>query len=390
MAIRTTPSNHRERVRDGLLSQITAGHFPVGTRLAPIREIARDFGVSTQPVVQALGDLEAQGYVRRRHGSGTEVIGDAPPLRMRDAIMLCLEASEHLFGELTSRMAQRLMVDGMMPTIVDIGGRHRGSRQPLRRALASESNLFVIHGQPHFPFDDIVPAARAGRKVIGVVDWHTHLEVPGAHRVLADHATGGRLVADQLWDQGHRCVLVVAPQQMLRSLSSDAPYSSTPGFGFHQRWHELGGDLHAVGGDTSTPAKLAFDADALRTALRSTPTPTAVFGLQDFAITCARPALRSIAPRAAHDLAWVGYGHTPWSTAGPAPFPTVDLNLGLIAEHAVEAIEAIHRGYAPLGDEPVWIEPEYVEPSDATTRHHVSRSPISSDPVESLSPKEGV
>ena len=371
----STQTSRRQRVREALLNGITAGRSPIGSKLPPIRTLARQFEVSTQPVVQALDDLESQGYIRRRAGSGIEVVSDVPPLRMQDAIMLCLEAGEHLFGELTSRMAQRLMIDGMMPSIVDVGTHHQRTRRALRRALASDAQMFVVHGQKHFPFEDIVPAARVGRKVIGLVDWHTEVEVPGVHRVLADHDAGGRIVADRLWQQGHRVVLAVGPDLMIEGLHHGRRFASVIGPAFASRWRELGGELETVGGrKPSSDEDMTFDSTQLRQTLERKPAPTAVFGLNDYAVACARSLIQQIAPQAASNLAWVGYGHTAWSYVGPEPFPSVDLNLGLVAEHAVEAIEAVRRGDPPAAADPVWVQPEWAEPRASSAKGRMTSS----------------
>lgn len=54
-------------------SGIAEGVIPRGTRLPPSRALAKELALARNTVVQAYDRLEAEGYVRRAHGSGTFV-----------------------------------------------------------------------------------------------------------------------------------------------------------------------------------------------------------------------------------------------------------------------------------------------------------------------------
>lgn len=55
-------------------AQILSGGLPIGERLPSEGEIARDFGVSTRSVREAMQILETKGLIRRRHGERSTVI----------------------------------------------------------------------------------------------------------------------------------------------------------------------------------------------------------------------------------------------------------------------------------------------------------------------------
>jgi DNA-binding FadR family transcriptional regulator len=77
-------SNPAVRSRDKLYSsvvsafeaQILSGELPIGERLPSEGEIARDFGVSTRSVREAMQILETKGLIRRRHGGRSVVVRD--------------------------------------------------------------------------------------------------------------------------------------------------------------------------------------------------------------------------------------------------------------------------------------------------------------------------
>jgi GntR family transcriptional regulator / MocR family aminotransferase len=72
------------RVRDGLesalRSAVRTGRLPAGTALPSSRALARDLGIARNTVVDAYGQLVAEGWLAARHGSGTWVAErTAPP-----------------------------------------------------------------------------------------------------------------------------------------------------------------------------------------------------------------------------------------------------------------------------------------------------------------------
>jgi GntR family transcriptional regulator / MocR family aminotransferase len=63
----------RQQVAEQLRSTLRAGAFPAGSRLPSSRALAAHLGVSRATVVAALAELEGEGWVESRHGSGTYV-----------------------------------------------------------------------------------------------------------------------------------------------------------------------------------------------------------------------------------------------------------------------------------------------------------------------------
>ncbi|OKP98514.1 PLP-dependent aminotransferase family protein [Paenibacillus sp. P46E] len=63
---------HRQ-ISNYLMDKISSGAWPPGMRLAPQRELCRQFGVNRSTVVTALGQLSALGLIEGRRGGGTRV-----------------------------------------------------------------------------------------------------------------------------------------------------------------------------------------------------------------------------------------------------------------------------------------------------------------------------
>src|SRR5580765_4663750 len=60
-------------ILDGLRERILSGECAQGTRLPSENDLVRRFGVSRMTVVKAIKELQQEGFVERKVGSGTYV-----------------------------------------------------------------------------------------------------------------------------------------------------------------------------------------------------------------------------------------------------------------------------------------------------------------------------
>ncbi|MER7518426.1 FadR/GntR family transcriptional regulator [Streptomyces sp. NPDC126499] len=83
------PSPLVEQAAERLREQITAGHWPVGTRLPGETTLAKELGVGRSTVREALRALAGAGLVQPRQGAGVFVTATRPvedwPTRLRRA-----------------------------------------------------------------------------------------------------------------------------------------------------------------------------------------------------------------------------------------------------------------------------------------------------------------
>ncbi len=61
------------QVHDQVIRAVTTGALPEGTRLPPIRQLARDLGLASGTVARAYRELEAAGWVATARARGTVV-----------------------------------------------------------------------------------------------------------------------------------------------------------------------------------------------------------------------------------------------------------------------------------------------------------------------------
>ena len=82
------PHRVRESLERALRDAVRSGRLPSGTLLPPSRALAADLGVARATVVDAYGQLVAEGWLDARQGSGTRVaaVGAPEPGRHRDRV----------------------------------------------------------------------------------------------------------------------------------------------------------------------------------------------------------------------------------------------------------------------------------------------------------------
>ncbi|WIX88504.1 GntR family transcriptional regulator [Amycolatopsis sp. DG1A-15b] len=80
------------QVHDQVIRAATTGVLPEGTRLPPIRQLARDLGLASGTVARAYRELEAAGWVATAGTRGTVVT--VPSGRPDRAALLAAAAAE--------------------------------------------------------------------------------------------------------------------------------------------------------------------------------------------------------------------------------------------------------------------------------------------------------
>lgn len=161
--------------------------------------------------------------------------------------------------------------------------------------------------------------------------------VPGYPAATCDDVLGGELVAEHLWNTGHRNVAVIAGE----------PYASTAvdrTAGFVDRWRSLGGKLpgNAVVWSRFDTAGGREAAETILTHCR--PRPTALFAVNDFAAIGAMGALRSHGLTVGTDVAVVGFNDTSLAAELPIPLSSVRSPMLDIGRTAVQLLKGVLDG----------------------------------------------
>lgn len=361
MPLPTTPhgrTSRKKRVLNALLDGILSKRYPPGSQLEPIKVLARRFDTSVFTVQQALNVLEEKGYITKYHGSGTYVNERPDELTMADAVVLCMEVTAHVYGDLSAMLMGDLHTRGRAVVTVDTG--HDQKNTMLRRAVYSEARTFVIHGSKYFPFGELVMRPFLNKTLIGVLDWETRFQFDRVHMILVDHDAGGRLVARYLREAGHRTAAVIGPEDMLAGMKADRPQLGRHSGGFAQEWEALGGRIITMRSRT-IGLDVALDEDALIEAVSGPNGATAIFGLRDVEAWHAQCIITRRRPDLLGRLGLIGYGDTPYSRIAHPPIATVSWNLRAVADATSILLERLRTDPTIESVQQI-IQPEIIVP----------------------------
>ncbi|GAA1346187.1 GntR family transcriptional regulator [Saccharothrix algeriensis] len=87
------------QVRDQLVHLIRAGELPAGSALPPIRQLARDLGLSAGTVARVYRELETAGLLSTARRRGTVVAAAPPPSTAADVPAALAAAAERYAAE---------------------------------------------------------------------------------------------------------------------------------------------------------------------------------------------------------------------------------------------------------------------------------------------------
>ena len=349
--------NKSEQIYDQLKQYILSPDRESGKRLVSNRQLAKTLKTSTFPINKALKQLEKEGYIENRHGSGTYISSKHQPITMADTVTLCMEAQGHLWSELTSMFMEALARDSRVGMLLGMEATHDSKPELNQRMAHSESNTLIVQGGTNIPYDVFDLPGMKQKTVIAVLSWKSSKSWPGLCKVLHDCDAGAAMVADYLWSHGHRNVIITGTSTQLSHLEFSSPVDSAPAFPFRKRWEELGGKWSTMCSHASNvPGREILDENAFLALLDTANAPTAIFGLRDYEAWLAQGVLLRKRPDVLKSLDIIGYGNTPWSQASHFPFSTIDYNFEEIVAKSMAIIDSINSG------EKLEYHEEYVKP----------------------------
>ncbi len=276
-----------------------------------VRELARKLGYSPDPQAASL---------RTRR---TKLLGVIVP-RLSDLVLATMyEGIDEAAAEV-----------GYSTFVMNSGDDPGEQRRKIDLMLARRVDGLII-GDAHS--DGNLLQELTARKVPFVL---MNRRVPDYPSATCDDVLGGELVAEHLWEKGHRHVSVIAGE----------PYASTAvdrTAGFLVRWRSLGGDI-----SDDDVVWSRFDTAGGREAAEKIltsgqPRPTALFAVNDFAAIGAMGALRSHGLTVGNDVAVVGYNDTSLAAELPIPLTSVHSPMLDIGRAAVQLIQGVLKGERP-------------------------------------------
>lgn len=100
------------QIVESLRANISAGHYRDGARLPSEAELVRRFGVSRMTVVKAMQQLQQEGLLVRRTGSGTYLAGDGAAQNLVFGLIIPELGDTEIFEPICKGMAQSPDIQG--------------------------------------------------------------------------------------------------------------------------------------------------------------------------------------------------------------------------------------------------------------------------------------
>ncbi|GAA4703513.1 PLP-dependent aminotransferase family protein [Brevibacillus fulvus] len=145
------------KVYNQLRYQILSGELPIGSLLPPERKLAEQMGVSRNTIVRAYSELEAEGFISSRRGSG-RFVEPLPPVSTFSRFNWNDTYHSSMLNAYPSHMADLLSVGISQPQMVNFahghGGKHTlaesGFAEYVRSTAAQLNSYYLtaVEGDP--------------------------------------------------------------------------------------------------------------------------------------------------------------------------------------------------------------------------------------------------
>ena len=211
-----------------LLAEIAEGKFGSSGRMPSESQLCRRFSVSRPTAARALRDLQDQGLIDRRAGSGTFVRSGATPANVKQLGLLIPGLGE-IFGSIAGELAAlargheyALLWGGDARQETSVPEIEQWCRQFISRQVGGVGGVGGVAGVFFAPFEHIAQATEINRRVadclrqagIAVVLLDRDILPPPARSqfdlVGIDNFAAGYLVAEHLLKLGSRRPIFVA------------------------------------------------------------------------------------------------------------------------------------------------------------------------------------
>ena len=295
-----------EELKEILRSKVEDGTFGIGSRVPSIPQLSTQYNVSDITVRRALADLEQEGVLVRRHGSGT-FVSDANSNGGNNSRLIGVAVRE--LHSITHNYM--LQVIAGVSSVASRANYHvdfsntasRESESHFLRAIRSKNPIRLIVIDQYFTFEDGIYLKQAGVPYVLVDEI-----IPGlnANVVFLDLAHGTKDACQHLINKGHRRVAII-----LRTLELSDDYRRLQGLRQAMEANQLPVDEQLVVSRKSLMSRPHHVgervAEIIEDLLALTDPPTAFVFPTDTAAIEAVHILAGRGRNAPEDVAVVGY-----------------------------------------------------------------------------------
>lgn len=372
------------RLETQLRQAIDSGQLKVGDKVATIRNLAEQYGLSFDATRGVIAKLEKLGYLHRKRGSGTFVAdrhgtegvamlsNPVSSRRQNKTVALLLDNKVHHYGRFYDQLVDCLQLGGYGTSVFTWrqGWGEQEIEPVLEQLEEAPPHAIVIQHFNNGCYDERINqiALKHGTRVISSMtgsmprpaNWHS---------VYTDTQVASAMAARRLLDQGHQNIGVIVHDRTIRS---DTPIASRKRSTGHSNMiigagHEMRKDgirhglhvyyHHRIDDVKGSSPMDPVNRELVRQWLSAPNCPTAFIG-EDFRMAALLRVAQEHHIQLPDNFQVVGVGNTPW--AALMEFPSVWLREDLVAEHVMHLVKMEDRLFEGVAHRIV-LEPQLVE-----------------------------
>lgn len=203
------------QIRDLLVDQFRKQEYTPGTKIPTEQELTRTMGVSRTTIRQALGMLEKDGVVERRHGSGTFFVGHAsrqPENDQKKGLigMINFFYMDYIYPEIVRGAEDAAFEKGYYLVLTNCNMDHEKEIDSVVQLLNQGVHGLILEPSRNVQIDDEHPMMRLiEERGIPVVSTHWGRSSGKTSAVTIDDHHAGMLATRYLLDRGHRRIAMI-------------------------------------------------------------------------------------------------------------------------------------------------------------------------------------
>jgi len=208
-------------ITDTLRQQLADGNLAAGTRMPTLRELAKQFSVSTITVRQALRALEQEGRLHCIPGVGTFVRPNLPQMAATQQITVAfvtIEIEGSLPSEIAHSIEQECQQRGWGMQFFNAQGNPHLEARNLSRITKSGANTAII--LPVCDSENLEEMVKLKLADFPLVILDRAIPGLKVDVVASDHEKGGYLATEYLIKRGHKQIILVSEPAMSTSIAA--------------------------------------------------------------------------------------------------------------------------------------------------------------------------
>ncbi len=202
-----------KQMYDWIKQQIESGGFAAGAKIPTETELMEQFSVSRDTVRSAIALLEQEGYLKKKQGAGTFVIGPsdepASPLTnggvgSRKIGIIMRQTDNYIFPNIINAIHSRLAESDYTAVVTSTAGNLWLERLALTQALQEDYDGLIIEPTKSSLPSPNIDLYREIYRAKPTVLLHAKLAELPFPAVTSDYCQGEYLLTKYLLEQGHR------------------------------------------------------------------------------------------------------------------------------------------------------------------------------------------